>query len=515
MNRNKILSTLGPIKSHLIFFLSTWLLLAVYYGDVLYIAEQNSFFSTQGTLMQFVTGHRPYGYLWWLGRALLQLFYYPWLGALLTAIMLTLISGLCNYVFRFSRKLFLLQFLPAFVWLAHCLYQGYDLYYQTETGKILGIPFCILVILILQSIFMRTFSKKRIHTAFVERDCKRRDNIFRIVTLIALPVILIAVNEHFRPYVRPTAHMQCALQKEDWEEMETTARECGISARPIAAYYAIALMQTGGITQSLFDIEYNYADIYLHDRSGSKDFGTNYYEADGNFYAGLLNSAYRNSMERLTMEGPTALSLKMLAECSLLNGETKVCDKYLDILESMPFEKKFVEKTRTFNHQPQLIAQDARFSKVLNLLPTNDSFETFYKEPTFLGYNICLMQGRSMDALNASLAACLYTKLMPEFLMRTEPLIGTALPRNVEDALTMESKKNTNINRVFNLSELSTSRYDMFLRMAAGYRGQKEEGARALKEQFLGFYPYYYFYGNLNATESQNESKNKSEHSVN
>lgn len=514
MNRNKILSSLGTIKSHLVFFFATWLLLGLYYGDVLYIAQQNSFFSTQSILMQFVTSHQPYGYLWWIGRACLQLFYYPWLGSLFTALMLSVISGLCNYVFRFSSKLFLLQFLPAFIWLGHCFYLGYDLYYQTETGKILGIPFCILVILILQSLFMRTFSKKRIHTAFLEKNSNRKSNWIRVSTLIILPLAFVAANEHFRPYVRPTAHMQRALQQEDWEEMKNTARTCGVSARPIAAYYAIALMQTGEITQSLFDIEYNYADIYLHDRSGSKDFGTNYYEADGNFYAGLINSAYRNAMERLTMEGPTALTLKMLAECSLLNGENKTCDKYLDILETMPFEQQFVERTRTLNRQPQLIAQDIRFSKVLNLLPSNDSFETLYKEPTFLGYNICLTQGRSMDALNASLAACLYTKLMPDFLMRTEPLLNSTLPRNVEDALTMASKQNPNISRMFPTSEISNSRYELFLKMAAPYKGKKEEAARALKEQFLGFYPYYYFYGNLNATQS-NKNTQKTEQSVN
>lgn len=515
MNRKKVLSTLGAIKSHLIFFITIWILLAAYYGDVFYIAQQNSFFSTQSTLMQFVTAHRPYGYLWWMGRALLQPFYHPWLGALITTFMLTLISGLVNYVFRLPKNLFLLQFLPAIAWLGHCFYQGYDLYYQTETGKILGIPFCILIILILQSLFMRTFSKKRIHTAFLEGECDHKNSWIRIVTLLILPLLLITANNYYRPYVRPTAHMQRALQQEKWEEIKEIAKTCNVSARPIAAYYAIALIQTGEITQSLFDIEYNYADIHLHDRSGSKDFGTNYYEADGNFYAGLLNSAYRNAMERLTMEGPTALSLKMLAECSLLNGESKVCDKYLDILETMPFEKKFVEKTRILNRQPHLIAQEARYTRVLNLLPTSDSFETFYKEPVFLGYNICLLQGRSMDALNASLAACLYTKLMPDFLIRTEPLINTTLTRNVEDALTMESKQNPNIGRVFSLSELSISRYDMFLKMAATYKGQKEEGARALKEQFLGFYPYYYYYGNLNATKSKNETGNNSEQRVN
>lgn len=515
MNKNKVSSALGSMKSHIVFFLATWLLLSVYYGDVLYVAQQNSFFSTEGKLMEFVTSHRPYGYLWWMGRAALQLFYFPWLGGLVTALILSAISGLCNYVFRFSSKFFLVQFLPAIIWLGHCFYKGYDLYYQTETGMILGIPLCILIILILQSLFVRTFSKKRIRTAFKEGEVGKQTAWIRIATLILVPLLLTGGNELLRPYVRPTARMQRALQNENWEDMKNTARSCGVSARPIAAYYAIALMQTGEITQSLFDIEYNYADIYLHDRNGDKDYGTAYYEADGNFYAGLLNSAYRNAMERLTMEGPTALTLKLLTECALLNGENNTCEKYLAILESMPFEKQFVNKIRNYKQTPELIAKDIRYGKVLNLKPTHDSFETFYKEPTFLGYNICLTEGRSMDALNASLAACLYTKLMPEFLVRTEPLINTALPRNVEDALCMEGQRNENISRIFNLSELSKSRYNLFLKTAAPFKGKKEEGAKALKEQFLGFYPYYYFYGNLNASKPANETNKTSEHSVN
>lgn len=514
MNKEKILTNLWSIKSHIIFFMVSWLLLSAYYGEVLYIAQQNSFFSTNSTLMQFVTAHRPYGYLWWAGRAILQMYYYPWLGGLCTAIMLSLISGLCNYVFRFRNNLFLLQFVPALVWIGHCFYQGYDLYYQTETGMILGIPFCILVILVLQSLFMRTFSKKRIYTAFQDGDCSNKNSWIRIALLIIVPILLIGANEYYRPYVRPTAHMQCALQQEDWEEMKNTARTCGVSARPIAAYYAIALMQTGEITQSLFDIEYNYADIFLHDRNGGKDFGTSYYEADGNFYAGLINSAYRNAMERLTMDGPTALTLKILAECTLLNNEKTLCEKYLDILEQMPFETNFVKRAREKSHNPKLLAEDIRFNKILNLVPSNDSFETFYKEPTFLGYNICLTQGRSFDALNASLAACLYTKLMPDFLIRTEPLINTTLPRNVEDALSIESRKNPNLNRMFNL-QFSNSRLEMFLRMASQYMGKKEEGAKALKDQFLGFYPYYYFFGNLNATKGNKNVNTKTEQSVN
>lgn len=516
MQQNKTLSKSGEYLPHLLFFLTVWTILSIYYGDVMYIAQQNSFFSTKEPLMDFITSNRPYGYLWWLGRAALQLFYYPLIGGAVTALMLTIISGLVGYVFRLHKKLSPLQFLPAFVWIGYLFFQGYDLYYQSETGMILGIPLCVFIILVLQSCFIRTFSKRRICSVFITSAISKKQRILEIVGILAIPLLLIFGNEHLRPYVRPTAHMQRCIQTEKWEEIKETAKECGVSARPIAAYYAIALMQTGEITQSLFDIEYNYAELHLHDRNGDKDYGTAYYESDGNFYAGLINTAYRNALEQLTMDGPSALNLKRLAEASLLNGEHALCDKYLDILESMPFEGDFVKRTRAMNKNTELITQDARLNRIMQLLPVEDSFETLYREPLFLGYNIALLQGRSLDALHASLAACLYSKLIPDFLIRTEPLVNSTLPQNVQDALIMESQKNPNISKIFRFDEFSLQKFQAFLNMAASYKGRRETGAKELKEQFLGFYPYYYYYGNISSEKQKTESaEKKSENRVN
>lgn len=516
MQKNKVISKLGEYLPHLLFFLSAWFLLSIYYGDVMYIAQQNSFFSTKASLMDFVTSHRPYGYLWWLGRAFLQLFYYPILGGAVTSLMLALISGLIMYVFRIRQKFALLQFLPAFLWIGYLFFQGYELYYQAETGMILGIPLCVLIILILQSGFIRTFSKRRIYSTFAIVSTSQKQRFLDCLVILFVPLLLILGSEQLRPYVRPTAHMQRSMQAENWEEMKRTAKECKISARPIAAYYAIALMQTGEITQSLFDIEYNYMDLYLYDRNGGKDFGTAYYESDGNFYAGLINTAYRNALEQLTMDGPSALNLKRLAEASLLNGEHKLCEKYLKILESMPFESEFVERTKALNKNTELVAQNTRLNKILQLRPVEDSFETLYREPLFLGYNIALLQGRSIEALHASLAACLYSKLIPNFLIRTEPLVNSTLPQNVQDALIMESDKNPNISKIFQFDEFSLQKYEVFLNMSASYKGRREIGAKELKKQFLGFYPYYYYYGNIHSESQKTEStEKKSETRVN
>lgn len=516
MKHSIFLSKLIQYRNHILFFFICWILLGVYYSDVLYIAQQNSFFTLKHQLMDFVTNHRPYGYLWWLGRAFLQIFYYPMIGGFLAAGMLTVASALCAYVFRLTDKWQLFQFLPATLWLGYLFYQGYNNYYQSETGMILGIPLCVLIILLLQSLFMRTFSKRSISSNFMSKVNGKKQCIIESIILLLVPCLLTGANEKYRPYVRPTTHMERALQEEDWEEMIETAKTCGVSARPIAAYYAIALMQTSAITQSLFDLEYNYADLYLYDRNGEKDFGTNYYEKDGNFYAGLVNTAYRNAMERLTMDGPSALSLKTLAECALLNGETELCQKYLEILKCLPFEKKFVERTSYLNTHPEQIKENRRLANVMQLLPVSDSFETLYREPLFLGYNIALLEGRSMNALHASLAACLYTKLMPDFLVRTEPLVSmNPLPQNVQDALLLESRNNQNITKIFQLSSFGAQKLELFLNMAAGYKGRREEGAKALKEQFLGFYPYYYYYGNLNAEKKETQKTNQENKRVN
>lgn len=506
---------LNKYQHYLIYTFLLWILLGIYYGDVMYIAQQKSFFSTEGILMKFLTSHYPYGYLWYIGRGFLQLFYYPLLGSALFAFILTSIAILLSYVCHLKGNWKVLQFIPGLLWVAFLFYQGYNLYYQHETGKIIGIPFSILIILILQSLFIRTFNKRTIGSALLIAETEKKQNMFNNILIVLFSFFLILGNEIYRPYVRPTVKMQKALQSEDWETMITTAKNCDVIVRPIATYYAIALMQTGQITQSLFDIDFNYSEIHLHDRNGDKDYGTAYYQADGNFYAGLLNSAYKNAMEEMTMDGPNALNLKMLAETSLLNGETELCNKYLTILSKLPFEHNFVEKTKELNQKKELIEEDKRLSKIKRLIPAQESFETWYREPLFLGYNIALLQGRSLEALDASLAACLYTKLMPDFLIRTQPLINSSLKRNIEDALTMEASKNKKISEVFHIGTLSLQKYNLFMNSAAPYRKNREEGAKKLKEQFLGYYPYYYFFGNINSENKEKATKTENKSQIN
>lgn len=54
------------------------------------------------------------------------------------------------------------------------------------------------------------------------------------------------------------------------------------------------------------------------------------------------------------------------------------------------------------------------------------------------------------------------------------------------------------------------------MQLAGPYKQNREEGAQKLKEQFLGFYPYYYHFGNVKAEAApENEQKKQTEQRVN
>lgn len=497
----------------LLFFLATWIFLGWYYADVLNIAQQYSFFTLDGLLMKFVTD-KPYGYLWWLGRGLLQLFHYPVLGAALFSLLLTVIAALTAYVYRIPSNWRVLQYLIPLGWLGYMVYAGYDLYYQQETGKILGIPACILIILLIQAIFVRTFRKRSyMKQILTDSDLLPRSYYMQSGFLILGFSLLIGFNERYRPYVRPTVYLQRCMWAQRWDEMIDYVRDISVSARPVAAYYAIALSQKGQINDGLFDIKYDYADLHIHNRTGSKDIGTAMYEMDGNFYAGLLLPANRCAVEKMTMDGPSVYLLKRMIQIALLTEEQALCEKYLTILEKLPFEQDFVKKYRDMNRNQQLLLADEELSRIKLLEPVRDYFEYSFRQPTFLGYNVAMLEGRSQDALFHSIAACLYSKMMPAFLLRTQPLIGTTPTGSVADAIVLENSKNPDIAQYFPIDDFARRKFQIFMQESAHYTKNREVGREKLFERYRGYYPYYYYYGNLpsKANKPQNKTiQNKS-----
>lgn len=521
----------SSIKRHLpllpipvIVFLLVWIWAAWWQGDVFRMVRENSFFAFDKTLMTYEIS-KPYGILWCIGRALLTTFRYPWLGGLLLSLMLTASCWLFGYALRLKPVLRWIQYLPLGIFTSIFTYQGLSNYFEAESGHVMGIPFCILVILLVWAIIIRSFSRKPSPSIIkTPKDETPTQNHLQLIIAILMLVIPMAYAHYERPYVRPIAKMQVAVINQDWKKVIDVAHDnAEQSYRPLAANYAIALVQTGQIAESLFDIRLDYDSLYICGLNGDRSNAANMYVMECDYHAGLVETAYHHAMESMAMEGPTVRNLKMLCKTSLIRNEWEVAEKYLTIINKIPFEGDFIAKYQPMLRDTALINADPEIQMVRLLEPVHDTFENRYIQPVFLGYNAGLYEGRSINALWNSLMVHIYTKTMQDFLARCQPLQGSTPPTSVAQALTLMANKNPNLLQMFNGLNMYQGSLVSFIEDTRQYMTEEvvDTGvitsaqnralhARALFSKYKGYYPYYYFFGNLKATKKRTTTESSS-----
>ena len=502
---------------HFSFFIITWLWAAWWMGDVFHIARESSFFAADATLMHGVW-QQALGALWILGRALLTLYRWPLLGGLFVALLLTLSAWLTGYGLRLrsGSRWSVLSFLPAIAWMTWVAWRGFNLYYQSEPGRALGVLLMGTVVLAVVALLVRFLRRERVQSeeTLPPQPAKGLRAIigsplFSLLTLSLFTFLLPALITHYRhPCLRPVTRMQVQMLDEDWEGMAETARDNAmLSYRPLAAYYAIALIHTGHLTDQLFDIRLDYDSLRISSWGGTPDLGTNYYLTDCNYHAGLFRAAAHKATEALTMDGPTLHSLKHLTRLALLDSDWEVARKYLHIIARHPFEQDFVARYTPMVGHADAVSADPVFALLRRTEPTKDSFESFYQQPTFLGYTAVRIEGNSLDALTQSLMANLYSKRMPDFLVRCEAMLGFTLPRTIAEGLVTQAPKNPSVLQAFPQLQMNMQIYQGFLRNIQPYLKDRERAGRELFEQYHGYYPFYYFFGNLKATRKRDDKE--------
>ena len=294
------------------------------------------------------------------------------------------------------------------------------------------------------------------------------------------------------------ADMQLRTARADWQGIIDDALAARRPTRTIAAYHAIALVQTGQLLERLFQLPYDYPSD-LPSNLYDNDEGFNYIP-DCNFYAGLVNSSYRSCMEKTVQGGPSLFTLKRMAVCAIMNGEKALAQKYLHIIGRTPFEQAFVERYAPMAEKPELADADPELATVRGLAPVERRFEQEYRPVAFLGYNIGVLRGTNAT-LTTSMAAALYSKDLANVVLRAGYLRGVrSLPAVVRQALALAAFRDPSVlDRFPEVDELTRSQVAAFLKAAVPYKDNFAEMAKALRKEWLGTYMYYYYCGNLTA----------------
>ena len=528
-----------------VFFLLTWLWAGWYYGSVFHVGREHSFWSYDTRLMGFVLC-QPYGILRYIGRAMLQLYKYPWLGGLLLASMLTAGSWLLGYVCEslkvksihvnpsLAQVLKTGQYFPALAYIAIVTYMGLDVFFEARTGFIFGIPFVVLVILCIWAVIIQSFKLRKRRSSVPPQDEEARVEsqagghsgkktllplLASLSTLLFLVLsfsAIVAFDQWKRPYVRVICQLLDMEYRQDWAGIQKLARaNATMSNRPMACSYAISLVQTGQVAERLFDIRMDYDSLHIHGMDWNHNNASVLYVAEGNYYGGFIEPSMRACMEQMVMTGPTVRLLKLLTKCALMREEWDLADKYLAVLQRVPFEEEFLKKYSPMVRRIDLVNADKEMAMIRLTEPLHDSYESQYQQPLFMGYNLMLVEGRSKEALLNSLCVCLYTKLMPQFVERLEPLIGTTPPSIIQDGIMLAENKNPGLSQNFTGLDFRRSRMQSFFQNTQQYMKDRPGYAYELFPKYKGYYPYYYFFGNLKATKRKDNNAGTSNQGVN
>lgn len=489
------------------FFVLVWLWGGWYYGEVLKVARAQSFWVANPMQMEFVL-NKSNGWLWYVGRMVLQLYYYPWLGGLTLAVLLGGGSVLINRVLHIPPYFKWIGYIPALAYLFAVSYSGLDVYFETETGTFFGWPCAVFVVFLFLALLQIVFSRQSLYGLFYSSGkAPVGGNFLQLAVCVIGFIVCISFVEQKRPYVRVISKMILHTMSQDWDgAIKTAHQHADQSNRPMAAHYAIALMHKNQQCDRMYDIRLDFDSLYIHGWNGKPKVSNRLFESECNFHAGLVQTAYRNCMEMMVTNGPSIRGLELMTKCALMRNEWRLAGKYLCILKDVPFESHFYRKYVKMLYTPKLINEDPEIAHIRLTEPMHDAFESSFVHPVFLGYNVRLREGRSANAAWNSMAACLYSKMMPDFVTRVVPFRNASLPENVADGILLASNGQPQLVQMFQHMDLRIQRLDGFLKGVSPYLSDRPGNARKLFDRYKGYYPYYYFFGNLHNTIRQDES---------
>lgn len=497
------------IPYFVLLFAAVWFFCSAVYGDVFYMSQQTSFFAWDKTLMNSVL-NQDFGWLNAAGRFVLESFHYPLFGGAVLALMLAVCAWLADYLMGNSNKTHWIAALLPFAFLGYFVSLDFSVNYMRETSVLMSAPLSVMTVLAATALVRRAVSHKRLpfFCGICVKDSAWADWIMYAVVLIGF-VGITAFCLTKRENIIKTCRMQRLLEKSDWQAMIDEALSCSHPSRSIAAYYAVALAETGQLESRLFEIPYNFPKTTVVALDEKENDGVLIYSVDADFYAGLINCSYHSAMGTLVRRGPQVITLKRLAKAAVMNGESTLCRKYLEILKRCFFENAFVERYSVYADNPSAILDEPEFIHVAAKMPLENTLEQDYRTPYFIGYNVALRGNCTEEALKASVMACLYAK-ETSFLERVRLLSRSDLPPYAEQALTLQAMKDPSMLDGFSFDKgMNAARLERFIDDARPWLKNKEteKGFDELKRTWLNYYPFYLYFQNFSKKRESHEAE--------
>lgn len=441
------------------------------------------------------------------------LFYYP-LGiyALLAAVLATiqaafsLSKGKSNYFSAFFLPVFLLALTLGLVPLLETsgttlmrpdqpwTYGFHKFELDTLRDYSLEIPFYVAILAPLFFPFIRLIKVKKLWQSQ------------GIIFLVALAMLLCLSKRDFKDYnFHAELRMQRAVEECRWNDvLREAALAKGPVTREMIMFRDIALINRGELCTKRYI--YNNESILPATVSDSIHIRIADQAADLIYYNyGETIFGIRRAMERCMHYGYSYYTMRMLAQCALVNGEKDNVNKYLRILSRTIFQKKWADEMKRFVCDERLFLTDNRFRMPFKLYNEGSELvgvDDKYVELTILNkwmYSLTNDPEAQEVALGCAMimrnSKCFWSQVQQYYNINQ----GKPFPTHVQEAMLYEvyalNFQGVNLSFV-KFDERVLERYKAFISKVKQYQSQgmddKQIGS-LLRSEFCDTYMWDYY----------------------
>ncbi|MCF8335506.1 MAG: DUF6057 family protein [Bacteroidales bacterium] len=316
-----------------------------------------------------------------------------------------------------------------------------------------------------------------------------------VSVLIAFAITILILSKLYNPQTNRVLQLQKYVFEKQWNEA-IELHETAPSRNLIGQYfYNIALSETDQLCDRLFFGRQDFGAKSLILPWGNKHLSRGAYF----YYAtGLINEAHRWAYEDMVVNGYRPQNLKLLVKTNLINGNYRMAEKQINMLEKSFNYRSWAKKYESLLYHPKRVQSHPELGEKIKLLPNEDFFIQLNNPQN----NIPLLLNANQTnrkAFEYKVAWLMLNKNIEATVKQIKQMkeLGyTEIPRHVEEAALAYSNSTGELPELGGL-KISRERRQHFGKYVSSYSNVRKDpslGEEYMRTQFgKTFWFYFHF----------------------
>ncbi len=388
--------------------------------------------------------------------------------------------------------------IPYFYW-QYIYYIPFGEAFLTPLPGIFKVTRIILILLMVYFPFFiltARYISAKLKKPFLDLNTGWENIIAGVILLVAVSGLLIKYSSD--PNTERILKIDHYIQSEQWEKALDQCYRYPEPNRMVVYFTNLSLLKSGHLGDQMF--HYRQAGLSGLSLPWASNNLIPFFGCEIFYHLGYFSEAYRWAFEAMEVNGQCPRLLKRLIMTSLINGDIKIAEKFLNQLGQSLFYREWTEHYLELASKPELLKQEREISEKRELLIQDDFFAGL--DNTQLGLSKLLEnKPHNKPVYEYYMASLLLSKDIVTFakeIGRLKEFGYKVIPVHFEEAILwyMGYSKQNIVPAGFNIRKSTLEKFKSFAYSFPRSSGSSIPGPKLLESEFGTTFWYYYHFNN-------------------